>query len=229
MNPLSRSQSFSTIARLPRIVIPSQPQHIIQRGNNREDVFAIDAAYQFFRDALVEPADTHGLKIHAYAWMTNHIHRLGTPEHEASVSKVFQSGGRREVQYFNYTYKRSGTLREGRHWATVVDAATYLLTLMRYIELNRVRVGIVAHPRDYAWSSYAANALNDKEPNSDFVKPYELYRRLARNAQDRSAAYRALLKTVINKADLAAICDCTRKGLGAGCWAQINSRLRLTR
>ena len=38
------------------------------------------------------------------------------------------------------------------------------------------------------------------------------YRRLARNAQDRSAAYRSLFKTVINKADLAAIRDCTHKG-----------------
>ena len=91
--------------RRPRIVIPGQPQHIIQRGDNRQDVFAIDAAYQFFRDALVEPADTHGLKIHAFAWMTNHIHLLGTPEHEASISKVFPSVGRRYVQYFNYTYR----------------------------------------------------------------------------------------------------------------------------
>ena len=125
---------------------------------------------------------------------------------------MFQSVGRRYVQYFNYTYKRSGTLWEGRHRATVVDTDTYLLTLMRYIELNPVRAGIVAHPRDYAWSSYAANALNEKEPNSDFVNPYELYRRLARNVQDRSAAYRALFKTVINKAYLAAVRDCTHKG-----------------
>ena len=83
---------------------------------------------------------------------------------------------------------------------------------MRYIELNPVRAGTVAHPSDYAWSSYAANALNEKEPNSDFVKPYKLYRRLARNAQDRSAAYRSLFKTAINKAYLAAIRDCTHKG-----------------
>ena len=119
------------------------------------------------------------------------------------------------MQYFDYTNKRSGPLWAGRRRATVADADTYLLTLMRYIELNRVRVGIVAHPRDYAWSSYAANALNasnEKGSISDFVKPYELYRRLARSAQDRSAAYRSLFKTVINKADLGAICDCTHKG-----------------
>ena len=200
------------MARLPRIVVPGQPQHIIQRGNNRQDVFASDADFQFFRDALVEAADTHGLKIHAYVWMTNHIHLLATPVHEASISKVFQSVGRRYVQYFNYTYKRSGTLWEGRYRAAMVDAETYLLTLMRYIELNPVRAGIAVHPRDYAWSSYAANALNETGPNSDFVKPHELYRRLARNMADRSAAYRALFKSAIGKTDLSAIRDCTHKG-----------------
>ena len=92
------------MARRPRIVIPGQPQLIIQRGDNRQDVFAIDADYQIFREALVAAADAHGLRIHAYAWMTNHVHLLGTPEHAASISKMFQSVGRRDVQYFNYTY-----------------------------------------------------------------------------------------------------------------------------
>ena len=68
------------MARLPRYVIPGQPQHIIQRGNNRQPIFAADADYQFFRDALIEAAEKHGLAIHAYAWMTNHIHLLATPE-----------------------------------------------------------------------------------------------------------------------------------------------------
>ncbi len=205
------------MARLPRFVIPGQPQHIIQRGNNRQAVFAFDADYLFFRDALIEAAETHGLTIHAYVWMTNHIHLLATPEHEASISKAFQSVGRRYVQYFNDRYKRSGTLWEGRYRATVVDTETYLLTLMRYIESNPVRAGMVAHPRDYAWSSYAANALNETGPNSVFVKPHDLYRRLARNAEDRCAAYRALFKTAISRADLLAIRDCTHKGwvLGA--------------
>ena len=74
----------------------------------------------------------------------------------------------------------------------------------------------MAHPRDYAWSSYASNALNATGPNSDFVKPHELYSRLARSADDRSATYRALFKTAINKADLAAIRGCTHKGWGLG-------------
>jgi len=80
------------MARLPRYVIPGQPQHIIQRGNIRI-IFAAEADYQFFRDALVEAALKHGLAIHAYVWMTNHIHLLATPEFDDSISKVLQSVG----------------------------------------------------------------------------------------------------------------------------------------
>ncbi len=90
------------MARLPRYVIPGQPQHIIQRGNNRQMIFAAEEDYQFFRDVVVEAAQKYGLAIHAYVWMTNHVHILATPEFENSISKVFQSVGRRYVQYFNY-------------------------------------------------------------------------------------------------------------------------------
>jgi putative transposase len=92
---------------------------------------------------LIEAANAQGLAVHAYVWMTNHIHLLATPESGQAISKVFQSVGRRYVQYFNRTYRRSGSLWEGRYRATVVDSERYLLTLMRYIELNPVRAGLI--------------------------------------------------------------------------------------
>ena len=102
------------MVRLSRYLIPGQPQHVIQRGNNRQAIFAADADYQFFRDALVEAARKRGLAVRAYVWMTNHVRILATPEFGHSIGKVFQSVGRRYVQYFNATYRRSGTLWEGR-------------------------------------------------------------------------------------------------------------------
>lgn len=42
------------MARLPRYVIPGQPQHIIPRGNNRQVIFSAEVDYRFFRDAIVE-------------------------------------------------------------------------------------------------------------------------------------------------------------------------------
>jgi putative transposase len=209
------------MARLPRYVIPGQPQHIIQRGNNRQVIFAAEGDYQFFRDALVEAAEKHALSIHAYVWMTNHIHLLATPENENSISKVFQSVGRKYVQYFNFTYKRSGTLWEGRYRSTVVDSEQYLLTLMRYIELNPVRAGMVTHPKDYPWSSYHFNAYGMRDWNSNWITPHPVYMRLGKGIEDRQSAYRQLFRSAIAKDDLQAIRESTHKG-----WALGNERFR---
>jgi putative transposase len=54
-----------------------------------------------------------------------------------------------DVQYFNYRYKRTGTLWEGRYRATVIDAEAYQFECMRYIELNPVRAGMVATQRTF--------------------------------------------------------------------------------
>ena len=204
------------MARLPRYVIPGQPQHIIQRGNNRQAIFLADADYVFFRNALVEASIKHGLQIHAYVWMPNHVHLLATPTFADSISKTFQSVGRRYVQYVNATYQRSGTLWEGRYRATVVDSARYLLTLMRYIELNPVRAGMVAAPQDYRWSSFRHHALGESGPDADWLFPHDEYTQLGVGAVDRQQAYNALFSDVIEQQELAQIRDCTHKGWALG-------------
>jgi putative transposase len=204
------------MARLPRYVIPGQPQHIIQRGNNRQVIFGSDADCEFFRDAVVDACTKHGMSIHAYVWMSNHIHLLATPSGEDSISKVFQSVGRKYVQYFNYTHRRSGTLWEGRYRATVVESERYLLTVMRYIELNPVRADMVTHPRDYPWSSYRVNADGETGRNLDWITPHREYQRLGKSPEERQAAYRRLFRAAIPKSDLEVIRDCTHKGWALG-------------
>lgn len=110
------------MARLPRLYLPDQPFHVIQRGNNREPIFAADADYHFYLRCLQEAAETHSLTIHAYVLMTNHVHLLVTPRTEVSLAKTLQSLGRRYVQYFNFTYQRTGTLWEGRYKSTLIDS-----------------------------------------------------------------------------------------------------------
>ena len=209
------------MARLPRYVIPGQPQHIIQRGNNRQVIFAAEADYQYFRDAMVEASGRFGLAIHGYVWMTNHIHLLATPTDPDSISKTFQSAGRKYVQYFNYTYRRSGTLWEGRYRATVVDSEQYMLSIMRYIELNPVRAGMVVHPRDYPWSSHRRYAYGDNGPNLNWLIAPDQYQGLASGEATRRQAYRELFKSAIDEGDLAAIRDAVHKG-----WAMGDARFK---
>lgn len=206
------------MARLPRYFVKGQPQHIIQRGNNREPIFAGDEDYPFYLDCLQDAARRNELSIHAYILMTNHVHLLASPHTQQSIPKTLQSVGRRYVQYFNTTYGRTGTLWEGRYKATIIDSDRYLLTCMRYIELNQVRAGIVGHPREYPWSSHAANALGDE---NKLISEHILYKQLGGDAAERQSAYRQLFRAAIGRADLEAIRESTNKG-----WVLGNDRFR---
>jgi putative transposase len=207
------------MARQPRFVLPGHPQHVIQRGNNRHVIFADEADYQFYRDTLVEACDRFGCRVHAYVQMTNHVHLLMTPDSEAGIGKVMQSLGRRYVRYFNYRYRRTGTLWEGRYKASLLDTEPYLLTCYRYIELNPVRAGVVSRPDEYRWSSYQCNALGEPDV---LVTPHDLYLQLAESAAQRCITYRALFRTVLEGAAVAAIREATNKA-----WVLGDDRFRL--
>lgn len=201
------------MARQPRFVLPGQPQHVIQRGNNRSVIFVADEDYAFYLDKLREGSKKHGCDVHAYVLMTNHTHLLLTPHSENGIGRLMQFIGRYYVQYFNYQYRRTGTLWEGRYKATVLDSEQYLLTCCRYIELNPVRAGMVEHPGEYPWSSYRYNALG--EPDS-VVIPHELYLRLGKDGPERQASYRALFCKEIDDRMLADIRQATNKAWGLG-------------
>ena len=201
------------MARLARCFVEGQPQHIIQRGNNREPIFAVERDYLFYLECLQEAAEQHGLAIHSYVLMTNHVHLLVTPQTQHSIGKTLQSVGRRYVQHFNRSYRRTGTLWEGRYKATLIDSEHYLLICMRYIELNPVRAKMVTHPNEYPWSSYRINAEGE---NSVLLEAHDLYCRLGRSDKLRLAAYRALFVSSLDKLDVDAIREATNTGWALG-------------
>lgn len=203
----------ASMARLPRYALPGQPQHIIQRGNNRSAMFATDADYRRFREYLRIASKRHGCTIHSYVFMTNHVHLLATPARAGAIGRVMQSVGRRYVQHFNRAYGRTGTLWEGRYRAAVIDSERYLLTCYRYIERNPVRAGMVADPANYPWSSYRANAHGEPDP---LVTPHELYARLAEDDANRRAAYRELCRSDVDASTLRALRVATRTGWALG-------------
>ncbi len=110
------------MARHPRLDLAGVPQHIVQRGNDRQACFADDADYLRYRQELGEAAMKHGCHIHAYVLMTNHVHLLVTPHQAGSASRMMQAIGRRYVGSFNVRYSRTGTLWEGRFKSALVDA-----------------------------------------------------------------------------------------------------------
>ncbi len=179
------------MARLPRLTVPGYPHHIIQRGNNRQAIFASSRDYQALLDLLHDNAKKFDVAIHAYVLMINHFHLLATPQTAESLPQMMQSVGRSYVRYFNDSQKRSGTLWEGRYKSTLIQTDRYLLACMAYIDLNPVRGGLVTLPSDYPWSSYGhyTGARVDK-----FITPHPLVWELGNTPFAREAAYADLVR-----------------------------------
>jgi putative transposase len=199
--------------RKPRFQLPGVPQHVIQRGNNRQACFFAEADYFYYLDALRAAADKFGGRIHAYVLMTNHVHLLITPDRENALSEIMQSIGRRYVRYVNKEHGRSGTLWEGRFKASLVQSERYLLTCYRYIELNPVRAGMVDHPGEYRWSSYCANAQGAAD---ETLCQHDEYRRLGTTGRERQAAYGALFSHRLDPGMVADIRDAVNHELVVG-------------
>ena len=182
--------------RKPRFFLPGVPTHIVQRGHSREPVFFEDSDYVAYLDWLEEGAKRYHCQVHAYVLMTNHVHILATSQQKDSVARMMQYVGRRYVPYVNHTYGTSGSIWEGRYKASLVSDEQYLLTCMRYIELNPVRANMVKSPAHYRWSSYRCNGQGKF---NSLVTPHELFLSLGEAMEARLAAYKALFKAHLDK------------------------------
>ncbi len=131
--------------------------------------------------------------------MTNHVHMLVTPSEPFGITHMMQDLGRKYVRYINHSYKRTGSLWEGRFKASLVESEAYLLTCMRYIELNPVRASMASHPGEYQWSSYATNAHGEFDK---LIQPHALYIALGQTNEARHYRYRELFSASLDKEDV---------------------------
>ena len=201
------------MARLPRLTLPGFAHHVIQRGNNRQAIFASGADYQMLLDLLEENARKFDVAIHAYVLMSNHFHLLLTPQTPDGLPQMMQALGRRYVRYFNDSQQRSGTLWEGRYKSALIQSERYLLACMAYVDLNPLRAGLVAAPGDYPWSSYGhyTGLRIDK-----LITPHALMWELGNTPFAREAAYADLVQAGINPAQQAALMDSALRGWALG-------------
>lgn len=201
------------MSRKPRFVLPGVPQHVIQRGNNREPCFYSNDDYVRYLEDLHDAAVKNHAVVHAYVLMTNHVHLLVTPAQPHSIAHMMQDLGRKYVRYINQTYQRTGTLWQGRYKASLVDSEAYLLTCMRYIEMNPVRAGMVEHPGEYRWSSYVKNTQGD---NNALITHHPVYDSLGKDSDERCYAYGELFRHYIGNEQVHEIREALNKELVLG-------------
>jgi putative transposase len=178
------------MARPLRIEFAGAVYHVMARGNARETIFLDDEDREAFVANLGRVAGRFDWRMWAWCLMDNHYHLL------VETLKPTLSRGMREVngvytQGFNRRHGRVGHVLQGRYKAVVVDKDSYLIELSRYVVLNPVRAGLVAHAGDWRWSSYGA--VMGKTPAPDWLAVDES---LSLFHPDRGPARRAYARFV---------------------------------
>jgi len=201
------------MARQPRLVLPDQPHHVLQRGNDNQPIFRDDDDHRRFLEFLRESAKFYRVAIHAYVLMPNHVHLLATPGDEDGLAAMMQKVGRLYVPWFNNKYGRSGTLFQGRFRTSVIDANAHFLACVRYIELNPQRNQLAFDPLEYPWSSYAHHAGVRPDP---LITDHAKYWELGNTPFQREAAYIELAQQGMSGQELDAINAAVLKGAPLG-------------
>jgi putative transposase len=146
--------------RPPRSAAGDVIYHVLNRGNCRMDVFNSDGDFAAFIKLLEQGRDRVGMRILGYCLMHNHWHLvlwpLRAPDLSAFMQWVTTTHVRRWREHRGNTGE--GHLYQGRFKAFPVQSDTHLLTVLRYVEANPLRAGIVERAEAWPWSSLGTTA-----------------------------------------------------------------------
>ncbi len=139
--------------RPPRVEFPDALYHVTTRGVHKAPIIVDDHDRVRWMEYLKQAVTRFGLRLYAFVLMDNHFHLfVCTPN--ANLGKAMQYLNGSYAMYFNTRHEKSGHIFERRYHAVLVENEGHYTEVSRYIHLNPVRAGIVAQPKDYAWSSY---------------------------------------------------------------------------
>jgi len=175
--------------------------HIVNRGNNRQAIFLEPDDQRHYLRCLYHYKKKYVFKLFAFCLMTNHVHLLLRVGDRGTISKIMQSLTVAYCRWYNYKYKNSGHVWQGRFSSSLVSDDEYLLTAMQYIEQNPVRAGMVKDIADYLFSSYKLNIRNasskllDRNENPAFCA-------LGEDDAAKCFAYREMMQRLLNEDSL---------------------------
>ena len=135
--------------------------HVIDRGNNRQNVFRKKGDFEAFLAALADLKERRPFELYGYCLLNNHFHLLIRPL-ETAISRIMQSLLVSHTQRYHKHYRSGGHVWQGRFKSPVIQNDEHLLTVLRYIEANPPRARIVERAEDYPWSSYRRTAWGSR-------------------------------------------------------------------
>ena len=199
------------MGRYARINHPHLLYHVINRGNNREIIFAEEEDYTHYLNTVQRYKKKYKFKLYAFCLMANHVYLLIQVGDQGSISRIMQSITVAHTRYYNFKYQRCGHVWQGRFMSPIVSQDEYFLAVMRYIEQNPLRAAMVRSVAEYPWSSYRLN-IRKKESKIIDREDNIVFNKLGNDLSARIREYQDQMKKDIDQKQLVQIRVSTRKG-----------------
>jgi putative transposase len=140
--------------RISRGLADDSIYHVINRGNGGQIVFQKDKDYEAFVKLMKEAKIHYAVKIFAYCLMPNHFHIVVMPHQSGDLSKWMQWLMTSHVRRFHKHYGTCGHIWQGRYKSFLIQKDSHLLTVLKYVESNPLRAGLVNSANNWLWSSH---------------------------------------------------------------------------
>ncbi len=127
--------------------------HVLNRGNARQQVFFDAHDYQHFATLMLTATQRHPGELIAACLMPNHFHFVMRPTSDGGLAAWMHWIGTTHAAHHHDRYGTSGHIWQGRFKAFPVQEDGHLLTVLRYVERNAARAGLVAAAEDWPWGS----------------------------------------------------------------------------
>jgi REP-associated tyrosine transposase len=186
--------------------------HVMGRGNNRQDVFRKPADFEAFLQSMADLKERKPFALYGYCLLNNHFHLLVRPKRE-SISRIMQSLLVSHTQRYHKHYHSGGHVWQGRFKSPVIQNDEHLLTVLRYIEANPLRAGIVKRADAYPWSSYRVHGKGQPDPLVDRLIPYD---QISPLPKVRARKWAERVHRPLDEATLAAVRRSSATGLPYG-------------
>jgi len=151
------------MARTARASVGGICYHVINRGNCRADVFHKPKDYDAFVTLIVQAGARLPMRVVGCSLMPNHFHLVLWPFEDGDLSRWMQWLMTAHVRRYHRHYGTSGHVWQGRFKAFPIQEDGHLLTVLRYVERNPLRAGLVEAAQSWPWSSLRW-WLSDSEP-----------------------------------------------------------------
>jgi putative transposase len=202
------------MARLPRISLPGQAHHVVQRGHNRQPIVVDDVDRTVWRHLLADAAVTNRVDVHAWVLLDDHFHLVASPAEPHALGRMMQALARRHAAEFNRRHGRSGTLWDGRFRSSLVQAGHWVLDCMIFLEAHAARhQGSLEQALQAPWSSVGHHLGRHRDA---LIVEAPAWWGLGNTPFEREAAWRTRLEALLSPDVVGRITQASRRGWPLG-------------